>query len=698
MSDDHPHITFPELRALTDAVPVMLACFDIASRRCVYANAEYAALGRMSSDEVLGKTIEQIIGRDAADRVTPQLALMLAERRTVTYTRSTNAAGDAPHWIEVRLVPCGSPLIDRAFVMVFDITPNRVAELRSRDSSERLGKFMQASQEGLAFHVKGTITDVNPPLLKLLGYTLEEMVGHQTLEFVPAHQHPQAHRAMAKDGEVTYESFAIHKSGHELPVEYSARNFEWNGRKQRLINVRDLSERRAAEARIRFLAMHDVLTGLPNRAQLDDQLRLSVDEASKTSTPLSVFFIDLDQLKRVNDSLGHSVGDLLLIGVAERLREFCERLGHVQHEPWLARLGGDEFVIILRQAGQPQTDAISRDLQATFQHPIDIQGRKIRVTASVGVAIFPHHGSTPSELLKNADAAMYLAKDAGRDTTRFFDPLLAIRADHALIVEHELDHALQHNEFELFYQPEVSSDGTRIVGVEALIRWRHQTRGLLGPEEFIPIAEGLYLILPISQWVLDTALAEVPRWRELGWKNARVSVNLSGNQVRLPDFADGVLRALARQGLRGDCLELEFTERMLMHDDSSIPQMLNTLRAENVTLAVDDFGTGFSSLSRLRKLPIEKLKIDRSFIVELPGTLSAAAIVNSIFELARGLELTVVAEGVETEAQRQCLEALGCRAMQGFLFARPMPAAEFCAWLKALLAGYSVTVTQATRE
>ena len=570
--------------------------------------------------------------------------------------------------------------------MVFDITPHRVAELRSRDSSERLRKFMLASQEGLAFHVNGTITDVNPPLLNWLGYTLEEMVGHQTLEFVPAHQHPLVYRAMGSGSEVTYESFAVHKSGLEIPVEYSARNFEWNGQTQRLINVRDLSERRAAEARIRFLALHDVLTGLPNRAQLEDYLRLSVIDSSKTGTPLSVFFIDLDQLKRVNDSLGHSVGDLLLIGVAERLREFCERPSHVQHKPWLARLGGDEFVIILHQTGQQQTEAFSRDLQATFQHPLDIQGRKIRVTASVGVATFPHHGRTPSELLKNADAAMYLAKDAGRDATRFFDPSVAIRADHALIIEHELDHALQHNEFELFYQPEVSSDGTRIVGVEALIRWRHQTRGLLGPDEFIPIAEGLYLILPISQWVLETALAEVPRWRDLGWKDARVSVNLSGNQVRLPDFAEGVLRALACQNLRGDSLELEFTERMLMHEDSSITQMLDTLRSENVTLAVDDFGTGFSSLSRLRKLPIEKLKIDRSFVKELPDTHSAVAIVNSILELARGLGLTAIAEGVETEAQRQCLEALGCRAMQGFLFAHPMPAAEFCVWLKALLA------------
>jgi EAL domain-containing protein (putative c-di-GMP-specific phosphodiesterase class I) len=230
--------------------------------------------------------------------------------------------------------------------------------------------------------------------------------------------------------------------------------------------------------------------------------------------------------------------------------------------------------------------------------------------------------------------------------------------------------------------------------VEALIRWRHRTRGLLGPDEFIPIAEGLHLILPIGQWVLDTALVQVPLWRKLGWADARVSVNLSTNQFRAPGFTDSVLRSLSRLGLGGDCLELEVTERMLMSDDPAVPVSLNTLRKENITLAIDDFGTGFSSLSRLRNLPIEKLKIDRSFIVELPGTHSAAAIVNSILELAQGLGLTAVAEGVETEAQRQCLESLGCRAMQGFLFAHPMPAAEFCEWLTTLV-GQSANATQA---
>ncbi len=687
----HPHITLEELQRLTDEVPVMLACFDVPTQRCLYANSRYAKLGGLTPEQAVGKTVTEIIGLDAATRIQPMIDRVLREKVAVTYSRSLPTPKGAERWIEVSLIPSGTPDVDRTFVMISDISKHRQAEMENRKSSERLRKFMAASLEGVAFHVGGMITDVNPPLLKMLGYSSEDMVGHATLEFVPLTEHTRVRQVLTSGAELSYESFARHKDGRVLPVEYSVRNFDWDGKKQRLIIVRDLSERRAAEERIRFLALHDSLTGLPNRAQLDERLSDLIGRAHEDDTQFSVFFIDLDQLKRVNDSLGHSVGDMLLSGVAKRLLDFCDRVATNHGKPWLARLGGDEFVIVFPQGNRDASEAFSRSLQATFQTPIDAIGRKIRVTASVGVATFPDDGDTPSQLLKNADAAMYLAKAAGRDTTRFFDQSIAIAADRALIIEDELDYALRNDEFELYYQPEVANDGKRILGVEALIRWRHRTRGLLAPDEFIPIAEGLHLILPIGQWVLDTALAQVPIWRATGWKDARVSVNLSSNQFRAPGFTESVLRSLAKLGLGGDCLELEVTERMLMSEDPTVPLSLNTLRQANITLAIDDFGTGFSSLSRLRTLPIEKLKVDRSFVKELPGTHSAEAIVNSILELAQGLGLTAVAEGVETEAQRQCLESLGCRAMQGFLFAHPMPAAEFSAWLQALLASTPTT-------
>jgi diguanylate cyclase (GGDEF)-like protein/PAS domain S-box-containing protein len=660
----------------------MLACFDAASKRCVFANQRYAQLGGLTVDQAVGKTFTEIIGTEAAARIQPMVDRVQREKIAVTYKRSMLTPNGVERWIEVSLIPSSSPELDRTFVMITDIS-------ETRRSGERLRRFMAASVEGIAFHVGGVITDVNPPLLQMLGYTVDEMVGRSTLEFVPPEAQDRVRQVLQSGAELAYESFAQHKDGRALPVEYSVRDFDWEGRKQRLVVVRDLSERREAEARIRFLALHDSLTGLPNREQLDDQLNFLIAHSRELNASFALFFIDLDQLKRVNDSLGHSAGDLLLSGVATRLSSFCESQTTRHGTPWLARLGGDEFVIVLPRADRAASHAFSALLQTTFQLPVDIDGRMIRVTASVGVASFPDDGETPSQLLKNADAAMYLAKSVGRDTTRFFDQSLAFKADRALIIEGELDHALRHDEFELYLQPEVSPDGKRILGAEALIRWRHPTRGLLGPDEFIPIAEGLHLILPIGQWVLDTALAQIPIWREAGWTDARVSVNLSSNQFRAPGFTDAVLRSLSALGLNGDCLQLEVTERMLMSENPAVAESLNTLRNAQVTLAIDDFGTGFSSLSRLRKLPIEKLKIDRSFVVELPGTHSATAIVKSILELAQGLSLSAVAEGVETEDQRSCLESLGCGAMQGFLFARPMPAADFCAWLRALIRGDS---------
>lgn len=665
----------------------MLACYDITTQLCIYANARYASIGKLTPQQAIGKTFTQILGAEAAEFVKPYLDRLLTEHEPVHYSRPAASSDGTLNWIEVTLIPSGEPVADRVFVIVFDITSNRTAELKQFESTARLAKFMRASIEGIAFHVSGTITDVNPPLLSLLGYDFDDMVGHQTLEFVPPAEHLRARQVIESESELSYESFALHKSGHTLPVEYSVRNFEWDGKAQRLIIVRDLSERRAAEERIRFLALHDVLTGLPNRAQLDDHLSLLVSEAHRLNDQFSLFFIDLDQLKRINDSLGHSFGDVLLAHVGERLLGFCNAQVSRTEKPWLARLGGDEFVITLSHADAESCRQFSVRLQATLQRPIDVQGRKILITASVGVASYPQDGDTPSKLLKNADMAMYHAKASGRDTTRFFDQSLAHAADHALVIEEELGAALQGKAFVLHYQPEVGTDGTSVLSAEALIRWQHPTRGLLGPDEFIPIAEGLHLILPIGQWVIDEALAQVPRWRKLGWREAKVAVNLSSNQLRAPGFADNVLRSLDRLDLSGDCLELELTERMVMSDDANVLATLTRLKLAGVSMAIDDFGTGLSSLSRLRTLPIEKLKIDKSFVLELPGSASSVAIVKSIIELACGLSLAAVAEGVETLAQQHCLESMGCQAMQGYLFTEPLAADAFADWLKPLVAG-----------
>ena len=410
-----------------------------------------------------------------------------------------------------------------------------------------------------------------------------------------------------------------------------------------------------------------------------------IDMSGPERTPFAVLFLDLDQLKRVNDSLGHASGDEVLIAVAEKLSAFCAARSPLDREAWLARHGGDEFVMTYRAADRTQLVDFVDSVRRVFETPTQVGTRSFRVTASIGVAIYPEDGETPSQLLKNADAAMYLAKTAGRDAARYFDRAIARAADHALMIEEALGPAIEKGEFELYFQPELSADGKRLVCVEALLRWNRGDLGVLTPDEFIPVAESLHQIVPLGQWVLDSAMTQLARWRANGWHDARVAVNLSSNQFRSPDFVDSVLAALQRHGLTGASLELELTERMLMGNDPAMQLALTRLRDAGITLAIDDFGTGFSSLSRLRTLPVETLKIDQSFVRELPASASSVAIVNTIIELAHGLAMTAVAEGVETTEQRQCLESLGCRVMQGFLFARPMPAAEFDRWLQTLL-------------
>ena len=677
-------LSLEDLMRLMDEVPVMLACFDAATHRCLYANVHYARLGGLAPEQAVGRTAEEIIGQEATERIRPAVERVLAERTTVTYSRSIDTDGQR-RWIEVSLVPWGAPQPERLFVMITDITKHRAAEVASKQSNDRLAKFMAASVEGIAFHVGGVITDVNPPLLRLLGYDSDQMTGRRTIDFVPPSEHARVRQVMSSGAELSYESLALHRDGHAIPVEYIVRDMDWAGQRQRMIVVRDLTESRAAQDRIRFLAVHDALTGLPNRVHLDEHLCEMIEMSGPERTPFAVLFLDLDQLKRVNDSLGHASGDEVLIAVAEKLSAFCAARSPLDHEAWLARHGGDEFVMTYRAADRTQLVDFVDSVRRVFETPTQVGTRSFRVTASIGVAIYPEDGETPSQLLKNADAAMYLAKTAGRDAARYFDRAIARAADHALLIEEALGPAIDNGEFELYFQPELSADGKRLVCVEALLRWNRGGLGLLTPDEFIPVAESLHQIIPLGQWVLDSAMTQLVRWRTAGWHDARVAVNLSSNQFRSPDFVDSVLAALQRHGLTGASLELELTERMVMGHDPAMQVALTRLRDAGITLAIDDFGTGFSSLSRLRTLPVETLKIDQSFVRELPASASSVAIVNTIIELAHGLAMTAVAEGVETTEQRQCLESLGCRVMQGFLFARPMPAAEFDRWLQTLL-------------
>jgi diguanylate cyclase (GGDEF)-like protein/PAS domain S-box-containing protein len=668
-----------QLRLMANTVPVAIAYYEAVGRTCRIANRRYAEMFGFDEDNIVGRPLAAIIGEEAAAAIEPHRHRVIEQQTAAAYEREVRGADGIHRLVEVRLLPHVSEDGESlgAFVLIADITHHRRAEAALRESEERLAKFMQASEEGIVFHQGGHITDVNPPLLNLLGYTLPEMLGRLTLEFIAPEEQPKVASVMAAAPEIRYDSVAMHKDGTRIPVQFIVRTMQHQGVPQRMTIVRDIRDRLEAEQRIQHLAHHDALTGLPNRLAFTERLERRLAEARIGGQTLALMFVDLDHFKRINDSLGHAVGDMLLKTVAARLTDAL-RAGDL-----VARFGGDEFLVLLApRSGSPAVAEVGTRLLATIGQPLQAAGVTLSVTPSIGVALFPQDGTTPAELIQHADQAMYRAKAGGRARLRFFEPGMAEAALAELAMESRLAQAIRQGEFVLHFQPQVSVDGARVLGVEALVRWAHPQRGLVGPDEFVPLAEERRLILPIGAWVLENALAAAVRWRASTGVALPVGVNLSTLQFQAAGFADAVAQALAVAGADGAMLELELTERMLMHDLNEVSAALARLREMGVTITVDDFGTGYTSLAHLKQLPLDRLKIDRSFVGGLPHDGGAVAIARAIVEMGHGLALEVVAEGVETTAQREAVRAMGVDALQGYLLAAPMVEEQLVKWLQ----------------
>ncbi|MGV8824890.1 sensor domain-containing protein [Methylibium petroleiphilum] len=665
-----------QLRVLADNVPALIAYYEQQGFRCTFANRHYASALGWTPENILGRTAAEIVGERGWQQIRPYIERVVETRAQVSYERELTDAAGRPQWLEVDVLPNfdDEGELSGAFVRVTDITKHRLAERAVRESEERLAKFMQASAEGILFHRNGTVIDINEPICELTGYTRDEVIGRQTAEFLAPDHLPRAQQALATGAEAAWESVALGRAGERIPVELITRSIMRNGERLRLVIVRDIRERVAAQARIHHLAHHDALTGLPNRAAFGLQLERLTASHRSGDAQIALLFIDLDHFKRINDSLGHLVGDLLLQTVTARITD------NLRADDLVARFGGDEFMVLIPGVtDRSVVEQVAGKLLAVIEAPLEAAGRSISVSPSIGVSLFPEHGRTPAELIQHADAAMYMAKARGRANVQFFDPVVASAAYDALVVESQLAQALETGAFELHYQPQLRSGDGRLVGVEALIRWHHPERGLLLPDDFIPVAEERRLMLPIGQWVLREAMRCARRWHAQGLE-LPISVNLSSMQFQQRGFVDSLAELLRQEQVNGAWLELELTERMLMDDLDEVKATLAQLKALGMRISVDDFGTGYSSLGHLKELPIDKVKIDRSFVQDVPQNADAAAIVQAIVQLGRSLGMTVIAEGVETEAQERFLRELGCEELQGLRIAPPLSEADLQLW------------------
>ncbi len=565
-----------------------------------------------------------------------------------------------------------------------NITDRKRAEQALNEANERYQSIFENALEGI-FQVtpEGHLLVANPAMARMFGYDspaelLAELRDIPRQLYVEPERRDEYRRQIEGQGSVSnFEFQAFRKNGEVIWVSENAhvRRNTADGSIYYEGTLEDITDRRVYQAQIERQANYDALTGLANRTLLNGRLHQAISRAAESASEIAVVFIDLDQFKFINDTYGHALGDGLLQSMADRLRS-C-----VRDSDTVARQGGDEFVLLLQGYRTEDLAGVVQRLHASIALPWRSGRREFHVTSSIGVSVYPSDGDTADVLLRNADAAMYKAKENGRNAVQFFTAEL----NHALVerldIEHRLRGALARNQFLLHYQARIDMDTGRIAGAEALLRWRVPQRGLVSPARFISVAEDTGLIVPIGRWVLHTACKQARDWQLAGLPPIVVSVNVSPRQFREGNIVATIAEALRATGLEARYLQIELTEGLAMHGAEKYVEMLGQIKALGIQIAVDDFGTGYSSLSYLKRFPVDQLKVDRSFVIDLATDPDDAVIVQAIIALGHKLNLRVVAEGVETADQLEFLRQAGCDEMQGYLFGMPMIASDFAALL-----------------
>ncbi len=661
------------LQATLDAIPDLMFEIDLSGKlhRVHALNPEllavpYDQIGQRNINELLPPEVCEVAHR------TMQEALEHGRSHGQQYSLQTPVG---ERWFELSAARKTHHLSDtpRFIFLARDITDRKNNEAELQLAAK---VFEQSNEAFLITDAHQNIVKVNPAFTKITGYSPAEVLGQQPKLLTSGRQGAHFYQDMWLDiehrGHWEGEIWNRRKDGQEYPEWLSITRVtdEQNKPKHYIAIFSDITQRKAQEAKIRSLAFFDPLTGLANRSLLKDRVEHDLDQAKRHNTHMALLFLDLDHFKNVNDSLGHAVGDELLIEVGRRLAS------HLRAQDTLARLGGDEFVAVL-----PDTDAngvthLAQALLGLMAEPYSLSAHELNITPSIGISIYPEDGTDFDTLYRCADTAMYRAKQEGRNCFSFFTNELQRSSIHRLTLENALRRALERNQLHLHYQPQQCLRTHKVLGVEVLLRWNHPELGSVSPAEFIPIAENSGLILSIGEWVLRTAALQVKAWMDSGLPEMVLAVNLSAVQFRQPQLLETVMGVLQDTGLPARCLELELTESAAMHDPKAAIATMDALHQQGIRMSVDDFGTGYSSLNYLKRFKVYKLKIDQSFVRDVPSDPEDASIVSAIINMAHSLGMTTIAEGVETVEQQQFLKDNGCDEIQGYLFSRPLPPPE----------------------
>jgi diguanylate cyclase (GGDEF)-like protein/PAS domain S-box-containing protein len=563
-------------------------------------------------------------------------------------------------------------------------------------SGIRYRRLFETAKDGILLldSESGRVTDVNASVVQMLGYSRDHFLDRKLCDVLPFTAIPACRIGLAElqtSQDVAFEHWSLEAEDKSLvDVEFVGNIYQVDGSRIVQCNLRDITSRKQAEARIHHMALHDALTGLPNRALLQDRLTQAIAMACRNHERIAVLMLDLDKFKHVNDSLGHHIGDGLLVAVSARIKA-CLRESDI-----VARLGGDEFVIALPSvAGNDNVEEVVQKLLTSIRDPFQIEGHEIQVSGSIGIGQYPDDGDNPGALLRAADMAMYAAKSKGRGTHCLFTPELDVASQRRILLISDLHNAYVRGEFVLHYQPQVATGSGSIIGVEALLRWNHPQHGMISPVEFIPLLEETGLIIEVGTWVLKTACLQNVAWQKEGLPPVRMSINVAAHQFYRSNLVGLVEEALRESQMDPKWLDLELTETLTLDGSETTINIMQHLKSLGVGLSLDDFGTGWSSLSCLRRFPLDRIKIDRSFMRDIMSESAAKSVVNSILDLACNLGFSCIAEGVETEKQLEYLEKKKCPEIQGFLYSPALPALACGTMMRSGKPGFATAAAMA---